>query len=133
MGGHGNKSRIFSQGELIQISLQLEYYKNTPRSLAAYTIKTVSGVEVTGTNTNYENVDLLEKHAGDIINVTFTQHTALNAGDYVISLGFIELVDDEIVVMDRRYDVITFKVAETKKAAGLVDPNAEIKVSIINK
>lgn len=133
LGENNNKSRIFNHGELIQISLQLEYYKDTPSSLAAYTIKTVSGVEVTGTNTNYENVALLEKHAGDIINVTFTQHTALNAGDYVVSLGFIELVDDEIVVMDRRYDVLTFKVAETKKAAGLVDPNADINVSIVNK
>lgn len=131
-GENENHSRIFRHGEKIKISLKLEYYKSTPRSLVAYTIKTVSGVEVTGTNTNFENIDLTGKNAGDVINVTFTQHTSLNAGDYVVSLGFIELVNDEIIVMDRRYDVLTFKVAETKKAAGLVDPKAEIVVSTIN-
>ncbi len=127
-----NTSRIFKHGEKINISIQLEYFKNTPSSLVAYTIKTVSGVEVTGTNTSYENIDLDGRQAGDKLKIIFTQNTSLNAGDYVVSLGFIELVNNEIVVMDRRYDVLTFKVVETKKATGLVDPNAVVSVSLIN-
>ncbi|QYK69604.1 ABC transporter ATP-binding protein [Paenibacillus sp. S02] len=128
-GENGNKSRIYRHGEKITISLKLQYYKDTYSSLAAYTIKTVSGVEITGTNTSFEGLDLKDYKKDDILNVVFTQNTILNAGDYVVSLGFIELVDDNIVVMDRRYDVLTFKVAETKKAAGLVDPKVEINVS----
>ncbi|KAF6623915.1 Wzt carbohydrate-binding domain-containing protein, partial [Paenibacillus sp. EKM208P] len=128
-GEDGNRSRIYRHGEKITISLKLQYYKDTYSSLAAYTIKTVSGVEITGTNTSFEGLDLKNYKKDDILNVVFTQNTILNAGDYVVSLGFIELVDDNIVVMDRRYDVLTFKVAETKKAAGLVDPKVEINVS----
>ena len=131
-GENGNNSKIFKHGEKIHISVTLKYNKNVPNSLVAYTVKTISGVEVTGTNTDFEKVDLSNRDEGDMVEVIFEQNISLNAGDYVISLGFIEIVKDQIVVMDRRYDVVTFKVAETKKAAGLVDPNVEISVKDIN-
>ncbi|KGE20485.1 hypothetical protein PWYN_14900 [Paenibacillus wynnii] len=130
LGEVGNISRIFNQGEKITVIMQIKYGKYTPSSLAAYTVKTISGVEVTGTNTSYENIDLLDREQGDVLSIKFTQKIALNAGDYVVSLGFIELVNDNIIVMDRRYDVLTFKVTETKKATGLVDPNVDVSVVV---
>ncbi len=129
-GENDNRSRIFRHGEQITIKLKLNYYKDTPSSLAAYTIKTVSGVEVTGTNTMFEGYDIENKLANDILEIMFVQNISLNAGDYVVSLGFIEMVDDNIIVLDRRYDVLSFKVAETKKSTGLVDPNVNITVKV---
>jgi teichoic acid transport system ATP-binding protein len=126
-GENGNTSRIFSHSEKIIIEVEVEYNKYTSTSLIAYTIKTITGIEVTGTNTMFENIDLKERKPGDKIKVIFTQETALNAGDYVFSFGFVEMEEDKLIVLDRRYDAITFKVVETKKSAGLVDPKVSIK------
>lgn len=125
---NGNESRIFKHGEIINIDVDVEYKANSSKSLVAYTIKSISGVEITGTNTSFEGVDLGDRRAGDRLKISFRQNTLLNAGDYVVSFGFVELFEDNIVVMDRRYDAITFKVVETKKAAGFVDPNVQIRV-----
>jgi len=132
-GEEGNVSRIFKHGEKINIDIKVKSNKKTSNSLVAYTIKTISGVEVTGTNTRYEGIDLQFSNLEQIVTVSFIQQTLLNAGDYVISFGFVEMNNDELIVFDRRYDAITFKVAENKKAAGLVDPQVKVIVSMEEK
>ncbi len=128
-GESDNFSNIFKHGEKIHILMTLKYNTFVSSSLAAYTVKTISGVEVTGTNTDFEKIKLTNYKEGDLVEVLFIQSVALNAGDYVISLGLIELAEEKIIVMDRRYDVTTFKVIESKKSTGLVDPNAEVYVN----
>ncbi|MDI4650295.1 ABC transporter ATP-binding protein [Cohnella hashimotonis] len=127
-GEENNKSRVFKHGEKISFSVEVEYERPTENSLIAYTIKSISGVEVTGTNTLYENIDLGLRVQGERLLVQFDQTIVLNAGDYVVSFGFVQMNDDRIEVLDRRYDATTFKIVENKKAAGFVDPQAMIKV-----
>ncbi|MHA7965774.1 ABC transporter ATP-binding protein [Paenibacillus sp. CAU 1782] len=131
-GENDNYSNIFKHGEKIHILIKLKYNTFVSSSLAAYTVKTISGVEVTGTNTDFEQLKLTNYKEGELVEVLFVQNVALNAGDYVISLGLIELAEEKIIVMDRRYDVTTFKVIESKKATGLVDPNADVFINKIN-
>lgn len=121
-------TRIFKHGEILEFEVEAVFHKEVEDPLVAYTVKTISGVEVTGTNTMYENVNLGRQTIGDRVNVKFSQNTFLNAGDYCVSFGLVQMKNDDLIVLDRRYDVVTFKVLENRKATGLVDPAVSVQI-----
>ena len=115
------KNRMFS----IRVRIRVNEKIDSP--IVAYTIRTLKGTDVTGTNTWYEHV-LLEPEAGEEKTVTFTQNMNLQGGEYFLSLGCTGFVNGELVVYHRLYDVIHFTVVSDKDTLGYFDMNSVITV-----
>lgn len=115
------KDRLFS----IRVRVRMNEKIESP--IVAFTIRTLKGMDVTGTNTWYEHVPL-EFGPGEERTVTFTQNMSLQGGEYFLSLGCTGFVDGELSVYHRLYDAIHFTVVSDKDTLGCFDMNSVITV-----
>jgi len=100
----------FTTLDEIEVKMRVKAEKIIERPIFAITIKSVKGVDVYGTNSYFQGYPFEKMLPGEEREIVFKQRLALMPGDYFISLGFVELVDGEIVPLDRRYDVIELKI-----------------------
>jgi len=100
------------------------------KPIFAMTIKNIKGLEVYGSNTYFQNIEFKPMEAGEVAEISFRQHMRLIPGDYYISLGFVEMVDGNIIPLDRRYDVIELKILPfaQDKSFGVANLQSEIKI-----
>lgn len=70
--------------------------------------------------------------AGQIIQCAFRLKPELCTGDYVISLGVVTEINDEIVPIERRYDAINIRVESKTKSYGVVDLLRGVEASELN-
>lgn len=106
----GEYIQAVTTSDELKVAFRACALKTIYQPIFAMTIKTVKGLEVYGTNTYFQNMDFRVMHENEKIEITFNQKIRLMPGDYYVSLGFVELVDGDIVPLDRRYDVIELKV-----------------------
>lgn len=119
----------FISGEAIIVKYKVKFNENIKNPIYAMTIKTKSGLEIYGTNTMYEQFQFESVKKGEIKEVEFSiKNLNLGIGDYFISLGVVEMLDSNISPIDRRYDVINFKMIPSDKSFGLINLNSNIKV-----
>ncbi len=92
------------------------------------TIKTTDGKTVYGTNNRLKKQLYSVNKSGDVAEIKFEFIANLAAGDYFISLG-VAADDDEKdhVPLDRRYDLIHFKVADDQQSFGIAELGASIE------
>ncbi|HYC71325.1 MAG TPA: ABC transporter ATP-binding protein [Opitutaceae bacterium] len=90
-----------------------------PDPIYALTIKDVRGQEIFGTNTWFQGLTPPAVPARGTAEVTFAIDLNVLPGVYFISLGWVRLVDGEVSVIQRRYDVFRFDVLPRDKSFGL--------------
>ena len=97
-----------------------------------YTLKTVKGQDITGTNTMFEkkSVELAKK--GDVYIASFNQEMNLQGGEYLLSMSCTSFVDGELVAHDRMYDVLNITVVSDKNTVGFYDMNSEVSIEKVN-
>jgi len=112
------------------IGYKAKAYRKIERPIYAMTVKTVKGLDVYGTNTYFQGMDFKPLENNEEVIVTFSQKMNLLPGDYFISFGFVELIDGEVIPLDRRYDVIELKIMPKARdrSFGLANLESEIKV-----
>ena len=81
-----------------------------------------------GTNTLYENVELSNFEAGDIIVCDFYFTVPIAVNQYLLDLGVTKYNGDELEVLCRNYEITTLDILSKTQNVGIVDPNCEIKV-----
>lgn len=85
----------------------------------AYTLKSVDGLELTGTNSLNLNQVFGKIKAGEKVTVRFNQNMILNSGQYLLSLGCTKYQDGNLTVFHRLYDVVAVEVISTISATGI--------------
>lgn len=85
----------------------------------AYTLKSVDGLELTGTNSLNLNQVFGKIRAGEKVTVQFNQNMILNSGQYLLSLGCTKYQDGNLTVFHRLYDVVAVEVISTISATGI--------------
>lgn len=120
-------------GAKYQFWVKVEFKKNITNPIVAFTIKDVKGMEITGTNTFFQEIDTGEQQSGDELVITFDHIMSLNPGEYLLSFGCTAFEDGEYVVYDRRFDVIPFKVISQQSKIGFFDMNSEINIEKVVK
>ncbi|MFF2091707.1 ABC transporter ATP-binding protein [Paenibacillus sp. NPDC058174] len=105
-------------------------FKIIEKPIYAMTIKSIKGLDVYGTNTYFQNYPFKMLSNNDEVAVEFQQELRLIPGDYYISLGFVELVNGEIIPLDRRYDVIELKVLANENDRSFGISNLDSKISL---
>lgn len=126
----GNASIVFTTGDEMTLSFRVTARRTLDAPILAMTIKDAKGQEVYVTNTHYQGVAVGPLAAGDEVEVAFVQVLHLIANTYFVSLGFVRLDGENIVPMDRRYDVIELKVLPRGGdfSSGIADLRSEIRV-----
>lgn len=124
----GHISNIVDAKKSFQIIMRIRALQEKKMPIFAFSIKDIHGVEVTGTNTMYNNVDTGHLMPGDCIEVTFTQRIPLPGNGYLLSLGCTGYEKEDFVVYHRLYDIAPIQTINEKQMVGYFDPNSNISL-----
>ncbi len=124
----GKPAQVLHSGDNYRISMEVEFTETVNEPVFAFTIKDIRGSELAGTNTHFSHVETGRFSPGDRIKVDFSQRIPLNAGDYLLSFGCVDLTAGELTIYDRRHDYIAFQVVAEKAVVGVVDLGSEISI-----
>ena len=130
-----NKERvnIIEQGDTYTISIKVQFMKTMNNPGIGFKIRTITGVDVCGTNTFLNNCNIGNVNEGTVAQIDFTQEMILNPGSYALTSGVVADKSTQAVFQDRRMDVLVFKVVGNAVSTGLVDTNSKVEISIENK
>lgn len=122
---------VFVTGENYLIDVTAVFRKDVEAPVIGFTVKTLNGVEVFGTSTFIANCPIGPVKAGTIVKAEFEQKMQLNPGSYSLTLAIAELVcDNSRIFLDRRMDVIVFKVIAKKASYGLVNVDTAVRLTV---
>lgn len=124
----GSFSNIVEEGKDFSVRMRIRFQEDITDPIFAFTVKNVRGVEIAGTNTMYENVNLGTCHAGEEKQVEFRQRAMLAAGEYLLSFGCTGYSGVDFVVFHRLYDVVSINVVSEKRMVGFFDLNSTVMV-----
>jgi len=122
----GGPVRNLAQGEEYEFRFNVHFNESVSKPVFSYAIKDVLGVELTGTNTLYKEIETGEVEKGDIYEVCFRQKIMLAGGGYLLSFGCAGFEDGEYTVYERRYDVLDFQVVARQATVGFFDSDSQI-------
>lgn len=128
---NGTKTTAVIKGQKYTIRMKVAFEEDCPAPIFAFTIKNIKGTEITGTNTMVERAFLEPVRAGEIKEITFTQHMNLQGGEYLLSLGVTGYEGNDFTVYHRLYDVLNMTVVSDKDTVGFYDPESEVKVAAV--
>jgi hypothetical protein len=119
----------FIAGSQVRVRLRCTATVEVPDPIYAVTIKGVNGQEIFGTNTYFQDIACPPVGAGETTEATFELALNLQPGVYFISAGWVRIVNTEVVVIQRRYDVIRFDVLPRDRSFGVAYCPTKISVA----
>lgn len=119
-------TNTFMKGTEFSVRMKVQFHEDIAEPIYAFTIKNLQGIELTGTNTLYEKVDVSARKAGEYQEVTFTQKLDLQGGEYLVSLGCTGYRNGEFTVFHRLYDVCSLLVISDRNTVGYYDMNSKV-------
>lgn len=125
---HGRPRLSFLAGSRARVTIVCEATADIPDPIYALTVKGVNGQEIFGTNTYFQGQNPPAVPAGARSEVVFDLQLNILPGVYFVSLGWVRLVNAEVMVIHRRYDVLRFDVLPRDKSFGLAYCPTEIRV-----
>ena len=129
MDKNGLLTSSIVKGERFTIKSKVHFNEEIESPIFTYTFKTVKGVDVTGTNTMFEKVDIGTAKAGEEYVANFTQEMNLQGGDYLLSISCTGFDDSgELVAYHRLYDLINVTVVSDKDTVGFYDMNSTVEI-----
>ncbi len=122
----GRGVQTLTLGSEYEFRFSVEFTEEVSDPVFSYTIKDVTGFNLTGTNTLFKEVDTGYAGVGDKFTICFRQKIMLAAGGYLLSFGCAGFEDGGYVVYERRYDVLDFQVVAGHSIVGLFDSASEV-------
>ena len=115
----GQPRLSFLTGSQIRVRITCEAQQDILEPIYALTLKDIRGQEIYGTNTYFQNQTPPTVPAGAKVEASFALQLNVLPGVYFISLGWVRLVNCEVQVIHRRYDVLRLDVLPRDKSFGL--------------
>lgn len=125
---NGRYSNVIEKGSEMTVKMKALFHEDIAEPIFAFSFKNLLGIELCGTNTMFEKVEITPKKAGETQIVSFKQKMDLQGGEYLLSLGCTGYPHGEFTVYHRLYDVCSLTVVSTKNTVGYYDMNTEITV-----
>ena len=129
----GTPVHVLMTDEPVSIEITAIVRRPVKHPIMAFAIKDLKGVELCGTNTLLEDVELGATAPGDRVTVRMTQRLPLQRGAYTLSLGCTEYVDEGLAVHHRLYDAVIFEVHPQRRFVGVFDVRPVMDVSLKRK
>ena len=100
----------FREDFYLQIAVRLD--KVLPTFCIGYNIKDMKGIEIIGTTTSVEKIQLPPVQASDVVVIEFKSRNILTPGHYSISIGIEEIVDYNFqhIVLDAVDNGVVFEI-----------------------
>lgn len=124
----GTESKSIIKGSEFTIHMKVRFMADLPAPIFAFSIKTVKGTEITGTNTMFEKAFLEPVKAGAVKDITFTQKMSLQGGEYLLSFGVTGYDGNDFQVYHRLYDALDLTVISDKNTVGFYDMDSTVIV-----
>ena len=124
----GTESKSIIKGSEFTIHMKVRFMADLPAPIFAFSIKTVKGTEITGTNTMFEKAFLEPVKAGAVKDITFTQKMSLQGGEYLLSFGVTGYDGNDFQGYHRLYDALDLTVISDKNTVGFYDMDSKVMV-----
>ena len=125
---NGLLSNAIRKGSKFTIRSKVHFNESIDNPIFTYTLKTIKGVDITGTNTMYEKKNIGVVKAGDEFVASFSQEMNLQGGEYLLSISCTGYDGMDFTVYHRLYDVINITVVSDKNTVGFYDMNSEVTI-----
>lgn len=113
----------------IDVYMKVAFHDKVECPVYGFAVKTVDGVQVSGSNTWVDKIQLTASKEGDVVVFCYSMKMVMAGGDFFITLAIAERVDGCNELCDHRTDFIHIKVLQEKEGfIGLVDIEAKSKV-----
>ena len=112
--------------ELVSIYVKYVFLCDVKRPIYGFTLKTLDGVDVFGSNSEIEDVTVASRSKGERAVFRFDLPSSLISGEYFINIGLAEYKGGDTVPLDRRYDLIHLKIYNSTSRYGIVDFQMQI-------
>ena len=127
LNGDGEPHQVFLTNEEATIIIKTRAVTLIKEPVYGIIIKNKQGLQVYIKNTLHERLSCPSLSPGAVQEVRFRQSLHLAANDYFISVGISEVRDGDMVQLDRRNDVLPFKVIGSE-GIGIVNLNSVIEL-----
>lgn len=131
MDENGMLTNAIIKGSHFQMKTKVHFNEAVKNPIFTYTFKTVRGLDVTGTNTMFENKIIPLAKKGETYVITYSQNMDLQGGEYLLSMSCTGYVDGSLVAYHRCYDLISVSVISEKDTVGFYDMNSDVDIERI--
>ncbi len=124
LNGAGEACRIFRPGEPLIVRIEAVFHQAASNPVAGILVRNRIGMDVYGTNTRLEHVELGSFEAGEKIEIEFELDCLLNRQEYTLTVATQHWSG---LSQDWLDDVIDFQVVDTKDVAGVLNLNTRVR------
>jgi len=117
-------ARAFRPGDLMIIRVRAEFHQAVSNPVVGILIRNRIGMDVFGTNTRLEHVELGQVEAGETLEVEFETDCLLSRQEYTLTVATQYWNG---LSQDWLDDVIDFRVVDTKDVAGVLNLNTRVR------
>ena len=134
LDNNGTPSNTIEKLTEFTLKMDMKFNEKVDEVIYAFTIKDLKGTDITGTNTLFENVQVIPPTDGDMQEVSFKQRMTLQGGEYLLSLGCTGYRNGDFGVYHRLYDICNITVVSTKNTAGYYDMESQVSIKdLVNR
>ncbi len=130
---NGVPGHLFFNNEPCSVWMKVVFKEDIENPIFAFTIKDLKGMDISGTNSLYEDAVSIRYLQGETVVIQFDQRLNMASGQYLLSLGCTGFQGDQFLVYQRLYDILCFEVISYKKFVGLYDMKSSIKIKKIGE
>jgi hypothetical protein len=123
-----NRTNCFNSGDIAIVRVHVLLHEDILENLTIGCTFKNKYCDIYGTNTKWQRLDMSNKKRDKHYIVEFSQSLKINSGTYSINAGLVIVhSNNEIEVLDRRYDCLIFRVEKRDLMVGIVDLESSVK------
>lgn len=124
LGENGDPATVFRSGEAVAIRVTVRFSDWVADPVVGVMIRTRIGLNVYGTNTELEKLQLGPVEKGERVRVTYRFHCNLCPGEYTVTAAS---HDPDGVWQDWMEDAVAFSVSDSRYTAGVANLKAQVE------
>lgn len=128
----GNLTNVIEKGSRFKIMTKVVIEEPMKDPIFTFTFKNVRGIDITGTNTMIEDINLGVCNSGEVYLATYEQDMLLQGGEYLLSMSCTSFENGELKAHHRLYDLISVTVVSDKNTVGFYDMNSDVNVERVD-
>lgn len=125
-GRHADPIAAYS-GDAIDIYLKIKFNKDIKAPMAGFSVKTIDGITVYGSNTRFSKDEIRSAGTSDIAIFKFRINLSLIPGDFFIELGIAEKLAVEDIPNDIRKNIIHLFIHEKNIFEGVAELGSDFE------
>lgn len=126
----GDDSASFRPGETITLHAEVRFHRACENPMVGVLIRSRLNIDVFGTNTRIEGLELGSFDAGDLAELRFRIPCWLTRQEYTVTVA---IQNEDGTSQDWRDDILSFQVIDSEDRAGLMQMPVKVEVDVHKK